>query len=147
MTTLDHKDKTPSPAQAENLAQSKPEKTSPPVSETETLSVKNPSTTREPDLFDEIVAVLKTVNDPEIPVNIYDLGLIYNIDIQPEGTVAIDMTLTSPNCPVAIDLPEQVQETVESVEGVRRVTINLVWDPPWDRARMSDDAMMILGFY
>ncbi len=145
MTTLDHKDKAPAPT--ENPANNKPEKTSPPVSEAEALSVTNPSPPHKADLFDAIVAVLKTVNDPEIPVNIYDLGLIYDINIQSEGTVAIDMTLTSPNCPVAIDLPAQVQETVESVEGVQRVTINLVWDPPWDRARMSDDAMMILGFY
>lgn len=100
-----------------------------------------------PDLRDRIIAALKTVHDPEIPVNLYDLGLIYRLEILPSGDVEIDMTLTTPNCPVAEDLPVQVKEVVEGVEGVRVAVVRLVWDPPWDRARMSEEAQMILGFY
>ena len=98
-------------------------------------------------LFDRVVEQLKLVHDPEIPVNIYDLGLIYQINIMPVGDVEIDMTLTSPNCPVAEDLPLQVKEAAECAQGVRSATVRIVWDPPWDRTRMSDDALMMLGFY
>lgn len=98
-------------------------------------------------LFDRVVEQLKLVHDPEIPVNIYDLGLIYKITVMPVGDVEIDMTLTSPNCPVAEDLPQQVKEAAESAQGVRAAIVRIVWDPPWDRTRMSDDALMMLGFY
>lgn len=98
-------------------------------------------------LRDQIIDALKTVHDPEIPVNIYDLGLVYRIDVLPAGDVEVDMTLTTPNCPVAEDIPRYAQEAVESVPGVRSATVRLVWDPPWDQSRMSEDAQMILGFY
>ncbi len=98
-------------------------------------------------LFDDIVSAIKTVQDPEIPVDIYELGLIYRIDIMPSGDVEIDMTLTAPGCPVAEDMPPMVANAVEAVPGVRAAHVRLVWDPPWDRARMSEDAQMQLGFY
>ena len=93
-----------------------------------------------------IIDALKTVFDPEIPVNIYDLGLIYNLKINAEnGDVYILMTLTTPNCPVAEDIPRQVQDAVRSVEGVGKVTVELTFDPPWDRDKLSDDALLELG--
>jgi FeS assembly SUF system protein len=93
-----------------------------------------------------IIDALKTVFDPEIPVNIYDLGLIYNLKINEEnGDVYILMTLTTPNCPVAEDIPRQVQDAVRSVEGVGKVTVELTFDPPWDRDKLSDDALLELG--
>ncbi len=93
----------------------------------------------------QIVTALKTVYDPEIPVNIYDLGLIYHIDIDQQGKVAIDMTLTAPACPVAGSLPKQVQKAVENVKGVKQAAVQLVWDPPWGQERMSDEAKLTLG--
>lgn len=93
-----------------------------------------------------IVRMLKTVYDPEIPVNIYDLGMIYNIEIPTEGEVIIDMTFTAPNCPAADFILEDVRMKVESVEGVRNVTINLVFDPAWDKDMMSEEAKLELGF-
>jgi FeS assembly SUF system protein len=93
-----------------------------------------------------IVSVLKTVYDPEIPVNIYDLGLIYRIDVTEEGDVTIDMTLTAPNCPAADFIVEDVRQRVEGVDGVRAATINLVFDPIWDKDMMSDEAKLELGF-
>ena len=96
-------------------------------------------------LYPQIVAALKTIHDPEIPVNIYDLGLIYDIDITTSGKVAIAMTLTAPACPVAGTLPKQVESAVKGVEGVEQVSVELVWDPPWTRARMSDDTKLSLG--
>lgn len=93
----------------------------------------------------QIVTALKTVYDPEIPVNIYDLGLIYSIDIDERGNVAIDMTLTAPACPVAGILPKQVQKAVEGVGDVDQVSVRLVWDPPWGQERMSDEARLSLG--
>jgi len=92
-----------------------------------------------------IVAALKTVFDPEIPTNIYDLGLIYDIQCPSPGRVAIRMTLTAPACPVAGTLPGVVQRAVESVEGVERCEVELVWDPPWNRDMMSDEAQLQLG--
>lgn len=92
-----------------------------------------------------IVGLLRTIYDPEIPVNIYDLGLIYNLDISPEGTVDIRMTLTAANCPVAQSFPGTVQEAVMCVPGVREVNVELVWDPPWSREHMSDEAKLQLG--
>ncbi len=94
----------------------------------------------------KIIDALKTVFDPEIPVNIYDLGLIYNLKINEEnGDVYILMTLTTPNCPVAEDIPRQVQDAVRPVEGVGKVTVELTFDPPWDRDKLSDDALLELG--
>jgi FeS assembly SUF system protein len=96
-------------------------------------------------LESEIVKVLKTVFDPEIPVNIYDLGLIYEIDVQDEGKVKIVMTLTSPNCPVAESLPEEVYDKVVSIEGVKDVELHLTFDPPWTKEMLSEEAMLELG--
>jgi FeS assembly SUF system protein len=93
-----------------------------------------------------IVSVLKTVYDPEIPVNIYDLGLIYRIDVTDEGDVTIDMTLTAPNCPAADFIVEDVRQRVEGVADVRSATINLVFEPVWDKDMMSDEAKLELGF-
>ena len=98
-------------------------------------------------LTDEIVASLKTVYDPEIPADIYELGLIYKIDIADDRKVAIDMTLTTPNCPSAAELPHMVEDAVASVPGVRDVKVNLVWDPPWDPSRMSDEARLVLNMW
>lgn len=86
----------------------------------------------------EIVAALKTVYDPEIPVNIYDLGLIYNLDVSDRGKVAVAMTLTAPACPVAGILPKQVETAVKAVEGAKQVSVELVWNPPWSQERMTD---------
>jgi FeS assembly SUF system protein len=94
---------------------------------------------------DDIVAVLKTIYDPEIPVNIYDLGLIYGLDIDDHGVVSIQMTLTSPGCPVAGVLVDQVIDEVERIEGVRGARVDLVWEPQWSRERMSEDALLELG--
>jgi FeS assembly SUF system protein len=93
----------------------------------------------------KIVQVLRTIYDPEIPVNIYDLGLIYEIDVDEEDFVTIKMTLTAPNCPVADDLLNDVREVVGSVEGVRGVAVNLVFDPPWTRDMISEEALLELG--
>jgi len=97
------------------------------------------------DLLDRIVAALRTVHDPEISTNIYDLGLIYAIDAAGEHDIAIKMTLTAPGCPVAGILPGQVEKAVETVEGVDRCHVELVWDPPWTKDRMSDEAKLELG--
>ena len=93
----------------------------------------------------EIVNLLKNIYDPEIPVNIYDLGLIYNIEMVDDDKVTITMTLTAPNCPVADSLLMEVKEKVETVEGVREAEINLVFDPPWDPSMLSDEAKLELG--
>lgn len=93
-----------------------------------------------------IISALKTIYDPEIPVNIYELGLIYDLEIAPPGDVIVRMTLTAPNCPVAEILPNQVRQKVLSVDGVTSATIDLVFDPPWDREKMSDAAKLALGF-
>jgi FeS assembly SUF system protein len=98
-----------------------------------------------PQLRDNIIAVLRTVFDPEIPVNIYEIGLIYDLDVTPEGDVAVRMTLTSPMCPVAETLPPEVREKVEAVPGVREVKLDLVWEPPWTPSMMSEDARLLLN--
>ncbi|MDE5676655.1 SUF system Fe-S cluster assembly protein [Phocaeicola sp.] len=95
---------------------------------------------------ERIIAVLKTVYDPEIPVNIYDLGLIYKIDLQDDGEVAIDMTLTAPNCPAADFMMEDVRQKVDSVEGVTSSVVNLVFEPEWDKDMMTEEAKLELGF-
>lgn len=92
-----------------------------------------------------IIEALRTVNDPEIPVNLYDLGLIYRIDIADNGDVDIDMTLTAPACPVAGMMPVMVKDAVAAVEGVGEVQVELVWDPPWSQERMSEEALLQLG--
>lgn len=96
---------------------------------------------------DEVTAALRTVYDPEIPVNIYDLGLIYRMDIDGKGDVTIEMTLTAPACPVAGAMPGRVAEAVAAVDGVGEVEVSLVWDPPWTRDRMSDEARLALDMY
>jgi FeS assembly SUF system protein len=96
---------------------------------------------------DEVVAALRTVYDPEIPVNIYDLGLIYRMDIDGKGDVTIEMTLTAPACPVAGAMPGRVAEAVAAAEGVGEVEVSLVWDPPWTRDRMSDEARLALDMF
>ena len=93
---------------------------------------------------EKIVKILKTVYDPEIPVDIYELGLIYNIDVK-DGDVTIDMTLTAPNCPAGEFLLEDVQQKVQSVEGVKSVKVNLVFEPEWTKDRMSEEALLELG--
>ena len=95
---------------------------------------------------EKIVAMLKTVYDPEIPVNVYDLGLISTIDVSDNGEVALDMTLTAPNCPAADFIMEDIRQKVESVEGVTSATINLVFEPEWDKDMMSEEAKLELGF-
>ena len=96
-------------------------------------------------LKDRVVAVLRGIYDPEIPVNIYDLGLIYGLSINPDGRVEIAMTLTSPACPVAGSLPCQVEQVVRNVAGVNAACVELVWDPPWTQERMSEAAQLELG--
>ena len=95
---------------------------------------------------ERIVDVLKTVYDPEIPVNIYDLGMIYKIDVQDDYTVELDMTFTAPNCPAADYILEDVRTKVESVEGIKGANVNLVFEPAWDQAMMSEEARVELGF-
>jgi FeS assembly SUF system protein len=95
---------------------------------------------------ERIIEMLKTVFDPEIPVNVYDLGLIYKIDVQENGMVLIDMTLTAPNCPAADFIMEDVRQKVESVEGVNTANVNLVFEPEWDKDMMSEEAKLELGF-
>lgn len=98
-------------------------------------------------LTDEIVAALKTVYDPEIPVDIYELGLIYKVDIADDRQVAVEMTLTTPNCPSAAELPGMVEGAVASVGGVSGVEVNLTFDPPWDQGRMSEEARLALNLW
>jgi len=99
------------------------------------------------DLEEEIVAALKTVYDPEIPVNIYEMGLIYDIDINEKGHVHVRMTLTSPACPVAGILPGEVEEKVQGVPGVESAEVELVWDPVWNPSMMTEAARLELGFF
>jgi FeS assembly SUF system protein len=98
-------------------------------------------------LTDDIVAALKTVYDPEIPADIYELGLIYRVEIDDDRNVAIDMTLTAPGCPVAGEMPGWVENAVSSVPGVQAVRVNMVFDPPWDQSRMSDEARVALDMW
>jgi FeS assembly SUF system protein len=96
-------------------------------------------------LEEEIVNVLKSIFDPEIPVNIYDLGLIYQVNVDEEGKATVVMTLTSPNCPVAESMPEEVFDKVSAVEGITHVDVNLTFDPPWTKDMLSDEALLELG--
>lgn len=95
---------------------------------------------------DAVIAVLKTIYDPEIPVDIYELGLVYGVDIDDEAMVTITMTLTSPSCPVAETLPPEVEEKVKTVEGVTNCKVEITWEPPWDKTMMSEEAQLELGF-
>ena len=96
-------------------------------------------------LKDKVIKEIKKIYDPEIPVNIYELGLIYDIDIDNENNVKINMTLTSPNCPVAESLPNEVKNSVKEIKDVNNVDLNLVWEPPWDKSMMSDAAKLELN--
>lgn len=97
------------------------------------------------ELKERIIAALRQIYDPEIPVNIYDLGLVYEVTVSDEGDVKVTMTLTTPHCPVAESMPYEVEARLLGVEGVRDVEVHLVWDPPWDMSRMSDEARLELG--
>ena len=97
------------------------------------------------DIKNKVIEAVKKIYDPEIPVNIYELGLIYKIDVDEKNKVNIDMTLTSPNCPVAESLPNEVKENIKKVEGVSDVNLNLVWEPPWDKEKMSEAAKLELN--
>lgn len=98
------------------------------------------------DLENKVVEVLKTIYDPEIPVDVFELGLIYEVNIDEDKNVSIDMTLTSPNCPVAETMPKEVEEKVTAIEGVNSTKVNIVFDPPWDKDMMSEEAKLELGF-
>jgi FeS assembly SUF system protein len=98
-------------------------------------------------LTDQLVDKLKTVYDPEIPVDIYELGLIYKVDVSDDRDVAIDMTLTAPGCPVAGEMPDWVRDAVLTIDGVKSCTVNLVFDPPWDPSRMTDEAKLQLNMF
>lgn len=98
-------------------------------------------------LTDDIVGALKTVYDPEIPVDIYELGLIYKVDIADDRSIAVEMTLTTPNCPAAAELPGMVENAVASVAGVGGVTVDITFDPPWDQGRMSEEARATLNLW
>lgn len=98
-------------------------------------------------LTDDIVGALKTVYDPEIPVDIYELGLIYKVDLDDDRNLTIDMTLTAPGCPVAGEMPGWVENAARNVEGIQDVTVNMVYDPPWDASRMSEEAQVALNWW
>ena len=97
------------------------------------------------EIKDKVIEEIKKIFDPEIPVNIYELGLIYKIEVNDKNIVNVDMTLTSPNCPVAESLPNEVKENIKKVEGVSDVILNLVWEPPWDKDKMSEAAKLELN--
>ena len=121
-----------------------PPAAAPAETDTAAPAAPTPDVTR---LTDDIVQALKTVYDPEIPADIYELGLIYRIDIDDDRGVKVDMTLTTPNCPSAQELPTMVESAVASVSGVREVKVEVVWDPPWDPSRMSDEARVVLNMW
>ena len=98
-------------------------------------------------LEEQVIEAMRQVYDPEIPVNVYDLGLVYKLSIDAEGVASVDMTLTAPGCPVADSLPKQLAEAIQSVEGISTAHVELVWEPPWDQDRMSDEAKFELGLF
>jgi len=98
-------------------------------------------------MSDDIIAAIKTVYDPEIPADIYELGLIYKVDIEDDRSVKIDMTLTTPNCPSAAELPQMVEDAVAAVAGVSSAKVTIVWEPPWDQSRMTDEARLVLNMW
>ena len=108
-------------------------------------SVSLTSASADETLLDRVIAGVREVYDPEIPLNIYDLGLIYRVDIDEESQVKIDMTLTSPNCPVAESLPKEVKDSIMEIKEVNKVDLDLVWDPPWDKSMMSESAKLELN--
>ena len=97
------------------------------------------------DIKNKVIEEIKKIYDPEIPVNIYELGLIYKVEVDEKNKVSIDMTLTSPNCPVAESLPNEVKDNIKKMEGVSDVNLNLVWEPPWDKDKMSEAAKLELN--
>ncbi len=97
-------------------------------------------------LENSIIDIIKTIYDPEIPVDVYELGLIYEVKINADQSVDVEMTLTSPNCPVAESLPKEVEDAIMTVEGVKSAKVNIVFDPPWDQTMMSEEAKLELGF-
>ena len=97
------------------------------------------------ELKNKIITKIKKIYDPEIPVNIYELGLIYDIQIDKDNNVKVNMTLTTPNCPVAESLPKEVEDSIKEIEGVKKVDLDLVWDPPWDKSMMSESAKLELN--
>ncbi|MUH06220.1 SUF system Fe-S cluster assembly protein [Commensalibacter melissae] len=109
----------------------------------------NPQINNPKEEIDEnaIIDAVSTIYDPEIPVNVYDLGLIYAIDLHDDGKVQVEMTLTAPNCPSAQELPVMVHQAIEKVKGVTEVKVEIVWDPPWDPSRMSDEARLTLNMF
>ena len=107
----------------------------------------NDTSDKDAELKERIISALKEIYDPEIPVNIYDLGLIYRIDIDENAIVHLDMTLTAPGCPVAQTFPIQVADAIRAVEGVEDVVLEMVWDPPWSVERMTEEAKVTLGFF
>jgi FeS assembly SUF system protein len=119
----------------------------PSAAEAATASERTPEAIENERLTNDIVKALKTVYDPEIPADIYELGLIYRVDISNGGLVEIDMTLTAPGCPVAGEMPVWVTNAVSAVPGVSEVKVNMVFDPPWDQSRMSDDARLALDMW
>lgn len=118
--------------------------TASPPADSETPPDDSPAAEPSEHLLGQAIDVLKTVFDPEIPVNIYDLGLIYNVDARTDGFVHVRMSLTSPMCPVAESLPVEVEQKIREIEGAKKVRVEVVWDPPWDKDMMSDDARMVL---
>ena len=117
----------------------------PPLPESGPGHASNAVTVEQKLLEGKIVAAIRTVYDPEIPVNIYDLGLIYKIEIKPDNAVLVEMTLTAPGCPVAGTLPNEVATKIQAVEGVTDAEVQLVWEPTWDKSRMSEAALLDLG--
>lgn len=132
----------PSPAEVPLMAeQPEPEQMQPITSWT-------PEGETKPRVSEEaVIGALCTVYDPEIPVNIYELGLIYVIEISEAGDVKIEMTLTAPGCPSAQELPEMIRNAIAQIEGVGEITVDTVWDPPWDQSRMSEEARLMLNMY
>ena len=122
-----------------------------PALDDKAIDMVNAATSIPPDelqrMTEDIIASLKTVYDPEIPADIYELGLIYKIDIEDDRSVSIDMTLTAPGCPVAGEMPGWVENAVGTVGGVSGVTVNMTFDPPWTAARMSEEAQIAVGWY
>ena len=119
--------------------------TAEPADQLEGTPLIKPSSTDHP-LYDSVVEACRSVYDPEIPVNIYDLGLVYTIEIAEDGAVTVLMTLTAPGCPVAGEMPGWVAEAIEPLPGVKQVDVDLTWEPPWGMEMMSDEARLELGF-
>lgn len=129
----------------DKFLEAKNEETAEEKSEANTVNASGAAPASPEELQGNIVAALQEIYDPEIPVNIYELGLIYNIDVADDYSVKIDMTLTTPHCPVAESMPGEVEIKAASVDGVNGVEVDLVWEPPWDMSKMSDEARLELG--